>query len=89
MSRFKKWASHEYSKTQRMTAVIFGGFIFSFLILVIYITAGIFPTPANEYIIPLLLIAFAGTVVESLPFKDIDNITITLTALLLGRLLLG
>lgn len=69
--------------------MFFGGFIFSFLILVIYITAGIFPTPANEYIIPLLLIAFAGTVVESLPFKDIDNITITLTALLLGRLLLG
>ena len=28
MNRFKKWASREYSKTQRMIAVIFGGFIF-------------------------------------------------------------
>lgn len=28
MNRFKKWAEHEYSKNQRMIAVIFGGFIF-------------------------------------------------------------
>ena len=28
MNRFKKWAEHEYSKKQRMIAVIFGGFIF-------------------------------------------------------------
>jgi len=28
MNRFKKWAQHEYSKKQRMIAVIFGGFIF-------------------------------------------------------------
>ncbi len=28
MSQFKKWASREYSKTQRMIAVISGGFIF-------------------------------------------------------------
>jgi len=39
MNRFKKWAGHEYSKKQRMIAVIFGGFIFwvviSFFIIVI------------------------------------------------------
>ena len=28
MNRFKKWAEHEYSKKQRMIAVVFGGFIF-------------------------------------------------------------
>ena len=28
MNRFKKWAEHEYSKKQRMIAVLFGGFIF-------------------------------------------------------------
>ena len=28
MNRFKKWAEHEYSKKQRMIAVIFGGLIF-------------------------------------------------------------
>ena len=28
MDKFKKWAEHEYSKKQRATAVVFGGFIF-------------------------------------------------------------
>ncbi|MGA2316070.1 MAG: methyltransferase [Thermodesulfobacteriota bacterium] len=28
MNRFKKWARHEYSKKQRMIAVVFGGVIF-------------------------------------------------------------
>jgi protein-S-isoprenylcysteine O-methyltransferase Ste14 len=28
MNRFKKWAEHEYSRKQRMIAVVFGGFIF-------------------------------------------------------------
>ena len=28
MNRFKKWAEHEYSKKQRMIAVVLGGFIF-------------------------------------------------------------
>jgi protein-S-isoprenylcysteine O-methyltransferase Ste14 len=28
MNRFKNWARHEYSKKQRMIAVVFGGFIF-------------------------------------------------------------
>jgi hypothetical protein len=28
MNQFKKWASREYSKTQRIIAVILGGFIF-------------------------------------------------------------
>jgi len=39
MNRFKKWAEHEYSKKQRMIAVIFGGVIFwliiPFLIIVV------------------------------------------------------
>lgn len=28
MNRFKKWAEHEYSKNQRLFAVIFGGIVF-------------------------------------------------------------
>jgi len=32
MNRFKKWAEHEYSKKQRMIAVIFGGVIFWLII---------------------------------------------------------
>jgi len=32
MNRFKKWAEHEYSKKQRIIAVIFGGLIFWIII---------------------------------------------------------
>jgi protein-S-isoprenylcysteine O-methyltransferase Ste14 len=32
MNRFKKWAQHEYSKEQRLIAVILGGFIFWIII---------------------------------------------------------
>jgi protein-S-isoprenylcysteine O-methyltransferase Ste14 len=39
MNRFRKWAEHEYSKKQRMIAVVFGGVIFwiviPFLIIVV------------------------------------------------------
>ena len=39
MDKFKKWGEHEYSKKQRMIAVIFGGFIFwiviPFLIIIV------------------------------------------------------
>jgi protein-S-isoprenylcysteine O-methyltransferase Ste14 len=39
MNRFKKWAEHEYSKKQRMMAVIFGGFIFWIVIPLFIIVA--------------------------------------------------
>ena len=65
-----------------------GGWIMAILILIPYTAAGIFPGGINTYIIPITVIALAGTAVETLAIKDIDNITVTLTALLLGHLLL-
>jgi phytol kinase len=66
-----------------------GGLITSAAILGLYIAAGIFPGPWGAYVIPLMVITLASTLVESLPFKDVDNITVTLVALFLGRWLLG
>jgi hypothetical protein len=43
----------------------------------------------SGYYLPVLWIALVGTIVEMLPFRDIDNITVTLAALLVGRMLLG
>jgi phytol kinase len=65
-----------------------GGWVFSFLILGFYVAESIFPVSLVAYLLPLTLIALAGTIVESLPFDNIDNITVTLTAIILGRLLL-
>ncbi len=64
-----------------------GGWIFSLVILGIYLTMDIFPSPLAAYLLPVTLIALVGTLVESLPLKDIDNLTITLAALITGHLL--
>jgi phytol kinase len=65
-----------------------GGWIFSICILSLYLAAGIFTGSLQSYIIPLAIIALVGAIVESLPLKDADNITITLSALITGYLLL-
>ena len=45
MNRFKKWAEHEYSKKQRMIAVVFGGVVF-------WVTFPFFIVGASSYIDP-------------------------------------
>jgi phytol kinase len=64
-----------------------GGWVLSAAILALYIGTGLFSGPFTIYLVPLTLIALAGTLVESLPFRDIDNITVTVIAVLLGHLL--
>lgn len=64
--------------------MLLGGWLFSIIILGIFITVGIYQASLEAYILPITLIAIAGTIVESLPFHDIDNITVTLTAVILG-----
>jgi phytol kinase len=67
-------------------AVFFGGFGLAVLILGIYVAAGVFARPFTGYLLPLGFIALAGTAVESLPYRDVDNITVTLAAVLVGFL---
>jgi phytol kinase len=67
--------------------VFIGGWILSASILFVYIQAGIFPSPFSSYLLPLTWIALGTTIVESLPFKDVDNITATLIAAVMGWLL--
>jgi phytol kinase len=67
--------------------MLLGGWIFSLIIITVYIAAGIFAEPLNAYLLPLGIIALIGTAVESLPFHDIDNITVTLAAIIAGRFL--
>ncbi len=68
-------------------SVFFGGWLLSAFILAIYVGAGIFATPFGAYVLPLTIIALVSTLVESLPFKDIDNITVTVAAAVLGYFL--
>ena len=64
-----------------------GGWIFASGILAAFISANIFPGPWSSYLPAITLIAIAGTAIESLPIENLDNITVTLTAVLLGHFL--
>lgn len=67
--------------------MLLGGWLLSVLVVSYLISMNIFPAPLTDYLAPITLIALAGTVIEALPVRDIDNITITAGAILLGFLL--
>jgi phytol kinase len=67
--------------------MLLGGWVLAGLILAAFVSAGVFPGPFAGYLLPVTLIAVAAALVESLPMHDIDNITVTLAAVLLGHLL--
>jgi phytol kinase len=64
--------------------VFFGGWILTALILFVYVSVGVFTKPFVSYILPITVIALVGALVESLPYKDVDNITVTLAAVIVG-----
>ncbi len=66
--------------------VFAGGWVMSVVIIFIYIQAGVFPAPITNYLFPITAIALAGSLIESLRFKDIDNVTMTLASVLIGSL---
>lgn len=64
--------------------VFFGGWILAAFVLWIYVLAGVFSETFTAYLLPLTAIAAVSTVIESLPQRDVDNITVTVAASLLG-----
>jgi len=68
-------------------AMFAGGWFFSLLVLAAFQWAGSLPGTVMDYLAPVTLIAAAGTLVESLPFSDLDNLTVPAVAVALGHLL--
>ena len=66
-------------------SVFVGGALLTALILFIYVSVGVFASPFNMYLLPIAWIALGGMLVESLPFKDVDNITLTVISALIGH----
>lgn len=64
-----------------------GGWIFATAILAVYVSLRFLPGSLAAYLPAITLIALAGALVESLPLRDIDNLTITLAAVVLGLVL--
>jgi phytol kinase len=67
--------------------MLLGGWILTAFILFVFVFKGVFAGPFASYLMPVTIIALAATLVESLPIKDVDNITVTLAAVALGYLL--
>lgn len=67
-------------------SVFLGGWLLTIFIFSIYVWAGVFSGPLTRFLLPVTWIALGATLVESLPFKDIDNITLTVVAVLIGYL---
>ena len=65
--------------------VFIGGWIMSSILIYIFVAAGVFTGSFTNYILPITVIALAGALVESLHYKDIDNISMTLASALIGH----
>jgi phytol kinase len=70
-------------------SVFFGGWFLSAFVLAIFVQTGVFDVPFGAFPLPLTIIALASTLVESLPFRDLDNLTVTASAAILGLFLLS
>jgi phytol kinase len=77
-SREKSWVGS--------ASVFVGGFILSTFILWVYVSARVFPGPLSGYLVPIAVLSLTAAVVESLPHRDVDNITVPLAAVLVGLL---
>jgi phytol kinase len=66
--------------------VFAGGWLLTILIFAIYVWMGAFSGPVSRFLLPVTWVALGATLVESLPFKDIDNITVTIASVLIGYL---
>jgi phytol kinase len=79
---------HSPSKTVAGSISVFiGGWLLSAFILAIYVGAGGFAKPFGMYVLPLTIVALVSMLVESLPFKDVDNITVTVAIAVVGYFL--
>jgi len=67
-------------------SVFAGGWLLTILVFAIYVGVGAFNGPLNRYFVPITWIALGATLVESLPFKDVDNLTLTFVSALIGHL---
>ena len=66
-------------------SVFVGGWLMTIFVFSVYVWFGAFSGPMSRFLLPVTWIALGATVVESLSFKDIDNITVTVTSLLIGH----
>jgi phytol kinase len=68
-----------------MAGMLIGGWLLSAMIVWFFSAAGIFNEPISRFLLPITIISIVSTIVETFPLKDLDNLTITLTSVILGH----
>ncbi len=68
-------------------AVFIGGWVLAMLVVAVFLSVGVFGGTLSGYALKIGIIAFAGMLVESLPYRDVDNFTVTLVAVVVGLML--
>jgi phytol kinase len=86
----RRWGKTSLPWTKRKTwagsmAMFLGGWSFATGVLFIYHLAGVHPGSFLRVLPGVTLIAALGTIVEALPLRDVDNLTVTFSAVLLGH----
>lgn len=67
-------------------SVFLGGWLLTIFVFAVYVWIGAFSGPVTRFLVPVTWIALGAAIVESLPFKDIDNITLTVVSAWIGHL---
>jgi len=67
-------------------SVFLGGGLLTLFVLAVYVWSGAFSEPVTRFLLPVTWIALGAALVESLPFKDIDNVTLPVVSALIGHL---
>ena len=67
-------------------SVFLGGWLFTMFVFAVYVWIGDFSGPITRFLMPVTWIAVGAMLVESLPFKDVDNITLTVASALIGHI---
>jgi phytol kinase len=72
-----------------LISVFVGGWLFSVGVTAAFIAAKAFAGPLSNYLLGITVISLVGMLVESLPFTDIDNLTVPAVAVLIGQFFFG
>lgn len=88
----KRLGNHHLPWSKRKTwagslSMFLGGLVFNSIILGIFTLCGVFKGSLVDYLPAVTLISLAGTIIESFPLTDLDNLTVPLTAVILGLFL--
>jgi phytol kinase len=67
-------------------AMFVGGWLLTVGVLAVFVTMGKLPSPMSQYLVPVSIITLLAMLVESLPLRDWDNLTVPLVATLLGHI---